>query len=225
MADSLDPKPRKTGLLPEGDQPLAALAVFAATHWQAETWLTLRHSTAATFQTLATNYEAAVASRQQAGSARPIDADALLNLDEQIDANLYRLKNRLTDKYDKQSALAHYPTLGIIKYQRNYILSRDRNKRAAALQTLVAGLVAEKIDDGPYGTAFWQPIATRYAALVSQLTNVNSEVSRAVSSKDTMRDEVEAVLSSIARVLEGNYPDKKEYKAQLRAWGFQRETY
>jgi hypothetical protein len=222
METSPAPKPRKTPLLPANDQQLAALAVFAARYWQTESWLTLRHSTAAQFLQQAEAYEAAVASRQQVGSVRPIDADELLNLDAQIDENLYRVKNRLTDKYDKKSALAHYPTVGITKYNGAYVLDRDRTRRAAALQVLVQGLSTEKITDGDYGLAFWQPIAERYQQLVQQLTDTNGAVSKAVSHKDTMRDAVETVLSSLAKVLDGNYPDKQEYKAQLRAWGFQK---
>lgn len=216
------PKPRKAPLLPVNDQQLAALAVFAAKQWQTETWLTLRHSTAAQFLQQAEAYEAAVGSRRQAGLSRPIDADELLNLDAKIDANIYRVKNRLIDKYDKKSALAHYPTVGITKYQGDYRIDRDRIRRAAALQVLVEGIGTEKIADGDYGLTFWQPIAERYQQLVEQLTDTNGEVSKAVSHKDAMRDQVETVLSSLAKVLDGNYPDKKDYKAQLRAWGYQK---
>ncbi|OON65286.1 hypothetical protein [Hymenobacter sp. CRA2] len=215
-------KPRKAPLLPANDQQLATMAEFVARHWQTETWLTLRHCTAARFLQLTETYTLAVASRQQAGSARPIDADELLNLDALIEANLYRVKNRLTDKYNKKAAPAHYPTMGIIKYDGTYILDRDRSRRAAALKTLVQGLTTENIADGDYGLAFWQPIAERYPQLLQQITAASGAVSAAVSQKDTMRAEVETVLSSLAKVLDGNYPDKQEYKAQLRAWGFQK---
>ena len=73
-------KPRKTPLLPESDQQLAELAVFAADPWLTESWLTLRYVKAADFQDQARAYHTAVASRQQAGSARPIGADDLLTL-------------------------------------------------------------------------------------------------------------------------------------------------
>lgn len=219
------PKPKKTARLPINDQQLADLAVFAAEHWLTESWLTLRHSTAAAFKAQALAYQAAVASRQQAGSARPIQADELLNLDAQIDENLYRVKNRLVDKYNKKSALAYYPTVGIVKANKTYTLDRERTKRAAALLTLVEGLKTEKIDSGDYGTAFWTPIATRYNELVTQLIDTNGTVAQAVSTKDTMRDQAETVLNSLAKALDANYPVKKEYKAQLRAWGFQRESY
>ncbi|PJJ54546.1 hypothetical protein [Hymenobacter chitinivorans] len=219
------PKPRKTALLPINDRQLAELAVFAAAHWPTESWLTLRYTTAAAFRTQALTYQAAVTSRQQAGSARPIHADELLDLDALIDENLYRVKNRLADKYNKKTALAHYPTVGIIKTNKTYTLERERTKRAAALLTLLEGLKTEKITDGEYGTNFWTPIATRYNELVTELTDANGTVSKAVSAKDTMRDQIETVLSSLGKALDANYPVKKEYKAQLRAWGFQRESY
>lgn len=222
METTLVPKPRKVRLLPANDQQLAALAVFAARHWQAETWLTLRHSSAAQFLQQAEAYEAAVASRQQAGSTRPIDADELLELDAHIDTHIYRVKNRLVDKYGKKSAVAHYSTVGITKYRGAYIIDRERTRRAAALQALIKGLSTEQITDGKFGLAFWQPIAQRYQALLQQLTDTNGAVAQAVSHKDAMRAAVETVLSSLAKVLDGNYPDKQEYRAQLRAWGYQK---
>ena len=174
---------------------------------------------------MALDYQAAVDSRQQAGSLRPVAADELLDLNARIEANLYRAKARLVDKYDKKKAVAHYPAVGIVKDGNNYIIDRDRTKRAAALLALLAGLAAEEINDGTYGTAFWQPIAERYHHLVQELTDTNGEISKAVAHKDTLRGQIEQALYSIAKVLDANYPADAEYKAELRAAGFQREQY
>ena len=215
----------KTGLLPLGDRQLAALALLAAKFWAANPWLTLRYTTPALFQVFAADYEKAVGSRQQAGSSRPILADEILELDHDIDANLYRVKNRLTDKYDKKKALKHYPTVGIVKYLKEYIIDRERSKRAAALLTLVAGLKTEGIEAGDWGKAYWTPIAKRYNELVPLLADSSGEISQAVAIKDTQRAFVEQVLYALAKILDANYPDRTEYKAQLRAAGFQRESY
>ena len=227
MEPVVKPKTKKTPLLPRGDQQLAALGVKAAAYWAdpAQKWITLRYVTAVAFGPQATAYEAAVASRVAAGTSRPIEADELLDLDQAIDSTLYRVKNRLIDKYDKKTALAYYPTVGIIRERKSYIIDAERTRRAAALQVLLKGLKAEKIDNGDYGTTFWQPIATRYAELVGHLTDTNGAISKAVAVKDGQREAITQVLSSLAKVLDGNYPDAAEYKAQLRAAGFQRESY
>jgi hypothetical protein len=225
MEPQATPKSRKTPLLATNDQQLAAQAEAAAKYWGANKWLTLRYLKAEAFAELSADYDAAVGTRQQTGSARPIDADELLDLDAQIEANLYRLKARLVDKYDKKKALAYYPTLGISKSGAAYVVVKDRTKRAAALATLVKGLKTEKIDGGEHGTAFWAPIATRYAELVAHLTDANGAVSQAVAAKDALRTQIEQALSSLAKVLDANYPDDADYKAELRAAGFQREKY
>ena len=218
------PKPitRKTPLLPRGDRQLAALGVTVGKFWLTQPWLTLRYVSAADFLPKATGYEAAVNSRELAGSTRPIEADELLTLDHTIDTTLYRVKNRLIDKYDKKTAPAHYPTVGISKDGRNYVLAADRPTRAAALNTLVAGLRTEKIGDGDYGTAFWTPIATRYNELVGHLTATDGAVSKAVAAKDNQRAYVKMVLSSLVKALDANFPDEAEYKAELRVAGIQK---
>ena len=219
-----NPKPtaRKTPLLPRGDRQLAAVGVAVGKYWLTQPWLTLRYVTAAAFLPKATAYEAAVDSRALAGSARPIEADELLTLDQTIDTTLYRVKNRLIDKYDKKTAPSHYPTVGIGKYQGDYVLAGDRPARAAALNALLAGLSTEKIGDGDYGTAFWTPIAKRYNELVDTLTDTDGAISKAVAAKDTQRAFVATVLSSLAKALDANFPDDIEYKAELRAAGIQR---
>jgi hypothetical protein len=50
-------------------------------------------------------------------------------------------------------------------------------------------------------------------------------VSQAVAAKDALRTQIEQALSSLAKVLDANYPDDADYKAELRAAGFQREKY
>ena len=216
------PAPRKAPLLPRGDRQLAALGVVVGKYWLAQPWLTLRYATAAAFLPQATAYEAAVGSRELAGSARPIEADELLTLDHTIETTLYRVKNRLIDKYDKKTASRHYPTVGISRYQSDYVLGTDRPTRAAALNALLAGLLTEKIGDGDYGTAFWTPIAKRYNELVGHLTETDGAISIAVAAKDTRRAFVSMVLSSLAKALDANFPHEIEFKAELRAAGFQR---
>jgi hypothetical protein len=112
--------------------------------------------------------------------------------------------------------------VGIGKADGRYVLPADRTLRAAALNTLLAGLLTEKIGDGKYGTAFWTPIAQRYNELVGHLTETDGEISKAVALKDTQRAFVSLVLSSLAKALDANFPNEAEYRAELRAAGFQK---
>ena len=225
MEPTAKPKPRKAPILATNDIQLAAQALAVAAFWSGQPWLTLRQMTSPAFNKLTADYDQAVGSRRLAGSARPVAADELLDLDAAIEANLYRVKARLVDKYDKKKALAHYATVGIEKSGANYIITQDRTKRAAALDVLVAGLKTEAIADGDHGTAFWAPIAKRYNELVGHLDDTNGEISKAVATKDGLRAQIEQVLYSLIKVLDANYPDEAEYKAELRAAGFQREKY
>ena len=226
--------PRRKDLLPESDAQLADLATFAAKVWPTQPWLTLRYTTPAALATSAEAYQAALARRREAGGERPTDALRIEQLDEQINEHLSRVKDMLTTKYDKKAAPAYYAKMGIEKYSRAFIIPRERSKRGAALATLMQGLTAEgfvtqTLPGGtvvfPFGTAFWQPIATEYAQLVQDLTTDTGAISDVVGEKDMLREEIEQTLRSLAKVLDANYPVPKEYRAQLRVWGFQKESY
>ncbi len=227
-------KPVKTDIIPEADAKLADLAVFAAGFWQEQPWLTLRFTTVAGFVAKATAYKQAVADRVRVGAERPGSKSRIDVLDAEINEHLYRVKGMLTDKYNKRTAPAYFGKLGIVRQAKSFILPRERSQRSAALKLLVEGLDAEgfvtqTLPGGqvvfPYGTAFWQPIATEYAQALQDLTEDTGDISDAVGEKDLLREAVVTVLRAIAKVLDGNYPDRKEYKAQLRAFGFQRESY
>ena len=60
---------------------------------------------------------------------------------------------------------------------------------------------------------------------MGHLDDTNGEISKAVATKDGLRAQIEQVLYSLIKVLDANYPDEVEYKAELRAAGFQREKY
>ncbi|MBC7447590.1 MAG: hypothetical protein H7330_05970 [Hymenobacteraceae bacterium] len=227
-------KPVKTDIIPEADAKLADLGVYVAGVWRDHPWLTLRFTTQAAFATNAAAYHQAVAERLSAGAERPTAAAQIYDLDAQINEYFYRVRGMLTDKYDKKRAPSYFAKMGIVKENETYILPRERSKRAAALAQLIKGLTEEgfvnrTLPDGtvlfPFGAGFWQPIATAYAAAVTDVTDDTGAIADAVGEKDLLREQVETVLRSLAKVLDGNYPNRKEYKAQLRGFGFQRESY
>ena len=60
-------------------------------------------------------------------------------------------------------------------------------------------------------------------SLLTQATATDGTVSIKVSSKNVLKDRVKKTMNCLISVIRGNYPDT--YKAELRAWGFQKEKY
>lgn len=85
------------------------------------------------------------------------------------------------------------------------------------------GLIEHGFDGKEYGAAFWTPIQTQYATLLGQATATDGTVSTKVSSKNSLKDTLKKTMNCLISVIKGNYPDT--YKAELRAWGFQKEKY
>ena len=88
---------------------------------------------------------------------------------------------------------------------------------------MLKGIVTHGFDADEYGTAFWQPIYDQYETALNQATTNDGNVSTKVSSKNTLKEELKKTLRALINVIKGNYPDT--YKAELRAWGFQKEKY
>ncbi len=75
----------------------------------------------------------------------------------------------------------------------------------------------------PYGTAFWQPRYDEYTALLGQSENLAGQVTRSVSQKDAGKKELRRVLQAVVYALKANYPNT--FEAELRTWGFRKESY
>lgn len=216
-------KPATKGNVPAADIDFGKVATDVALAWVAKPAIALVFTTAAAFSTSATAYNAALLGRKQAGSTRPQITQALIGLDKQIDDALSYVKGYIVEKYKKAAATSYYSAFGIEYKTNKYVFPKDRNSRLVALDLMQKGLVDNAFGTKEFGTAFWTGIKTQYATLLTQASTMDGTVSTKVSSKNTLKDGLKKTMNSLILVLKGNYPDT--YKAELRAWGFQKEKY
>jgi hypothetical protein len=59
--------------------------------------------------------------------------------------------------------------------------------------------------------------------MLDQSVKTVGAVSNKVSSKNLLKEQLTEVLNSLIDLLRGNY--RKQFKAMLREWGFQKERY
>lgn len=74
-----------------------------------------------------------------------------------------------------------------------------------------------------YGTAYWQTRLDEYKTLLGQTSGLAGKVSKSVSQKDAAKLELRKVLQAVIYALKANFPDT--FEAELRAWGFRKESY
>lgn len=218
-----DGKPNSKGNVPAADVDFGKVAKDVAIAWTAKPFITLLWATSAEFTTETAEYNAELASRMQVGGDRPQITQALVQLDTKMDEALVYVKGYIIDKYKKGPAPSYYPAFGIVHKTNKYVLPKDRNSRLASLELMLSGLVTHGFDAKEYGNGFWGDIKTEYETLLDQATATDGSVSTKVSSKNTLKDGLRKKMNALINVLMGNYPDT--YKAELRAWGFQKEKY
>lgn len=228
MSDSLlpavpdAPNPiRRRSQLPDSEVALAALATTVAKAWQASElpellWLT-KADLAAQAEAFAQHRDAADA----AGDARTPQSRRLKTLDTLLNAGLRYVKGYLAEAHDDETA--YYGEFGIEKANKKYGLPVGRSERVKAVIKLLAALEAHDFDKKKYGTAHWQPLLTEYKELVEQTTKTTGQRSGKVSSKSQVKKNVRKALQALIHHIKANYPDT--FEAQLRAFGFQKESY
>lgn len=218
-------KPVKTRNIPQADADFKDVSEAVADSWLANPDIILRYKKAADFKTEVTDFAKDLASRITTGSLRPGQTSTLNQLDEQIDAAVGKVKTYIEKKYEDGDPQAQYARFGIIKENRRYVISGDRNNRLPALQQMVDSIAAEGFGSEKFGTTFWTGIQTAYTTALSQASNTTGAVSGKVATKNERKDAIRTVLISLLKVLEGNYPNEDEYKGLIRQWGWKKESY
>ena len=216
------PKPiRRTSQLPETGVALAVLATTVAGAWQASELPALLWLSKADLTTQAADFAKHRDDADMAGDQRTPQAQRLQALDKQLNKHLKFVKSYLAEAHEEDKGRAHYGEFGI--ETKRYTLPAARPERVKALGKLLAALKAHDFDKKKFGTAFWQPLATEYAALVQESTATAGERSSKVSAKGQGELQLRKALGALIHHIKANYPDT--FAAQLRTFGFQKESY
>lgn len=230
MADSLTPvapgtpKPiRRTSQLPDAEVALAALATTVSAAWQTSELPDLLWLTKADLAAQAASFAAHRDAAETAGDTRTPQSKRLQALDKQLDKGLQFVKAYLAEEHDADEGRAYYPEFGIEKASGSYRLPTVRAERVKALDKLLAALKTHDFGKKKYGTAYWQPLATEYAQLVQASTATAGQRSGKVSAKGQGELQLRRALRALIHHIKANYPDT--FEAQLRTFGFQKESY
>jgi hypothetical protein len=214
-------------LIPKKDGPLAEVGRLVAEAWGLETWFTLRWKTQADFAQLAADFGAAIADKRAAATARTPQSQRLQELDDEFDEGLRFLKKYINEdsNYDKARSDARLPGFGLVaQKKRGFGLSDDREERLKALRDLLLpSLATAAFAARPYGTLYWDKRVVEYKGLLDKTAGLAGTVSKSVGQKDAAKQELRKVLQAVVYALKANYPDA--FEAELRAWGFRKESY
>lgn len=217
------PTIRRTSQLPSSDVALSALATKAADAWTTSALPPLLWLSKADFSALAAAYAQGRDAADAAGDQRSPQSQRLQKLDATFDKHLRYVKGYLAEAHDEDEGRSYYPEFGIARENKTYSLPRARTERVKSLNKLLLALKAHDLDKKKYGTAFWQPLVQEYAQLVQASTDTAGQRSEKVSGKDQQEAQVRKALRALIHHLKANYPDT--FEAQLRVFGFQKESY
>lgn len=234
MADQATPAPAADDkpvnpklLIPTNDGTLAEVARLVAAAWGLETWFTLRWKTQAEFAKLAGEFSTSLTAKRSAATSRTPQSQRLQELDDEMDHALRILKNYINEDsgYSKAKTDARLPGFGLVARKGGtLLLSTDRDQRLVALRDLLLPAVAAAPFAGrDHGTTFWQTRYDEYKELLGKTDGLAGKVSKSVSRKDKAKLELRKVLQAVVYALKANYPDT--FEAELRAWGFRKESY
>lgn len=222
-------KPVNTKLLiPKNDAALAEVARLLAATWGRESWFTLRWISQAAFAQLVADFTAGLTEKRSAATARTPQSQRLQELDDEMDEGLRILKKYVNEdsNYDKARTDARLPAFGLVATSKGggLRLSADRDKRLTSLRDLLLPAVAKApFAEREYGTAFWQARCDEYGTLLGQTSGLAGKVSKSVSQKDAAKQELRKVLQAVVYALKAHFPDT--FEAELRGWGFLKESY
>ncbi|GAB2944236.1 hypothetical protein GCM10027048_06220 [Hymenobacter coalescens] len=212
---------RRAAQLPSNTVALLALADAVARQWAAHALPDLLWLTKAEFAAQVAALAGGHAAADAAGDARAPQVRRLQALDKLLDQGVAYVKGYLAEEYD--APRAYYGEFGIERVSKTYQLPRARPERVQAVGKLLTALAAHGFGLKKYGTAYWQPLLEEYQSLVQDAVQVSGARSGKVSQKDQSEAQVRKALRALIHHVKANYPDT--YEAELRGFGFQKETF
>src|SRR5689334_4469056 len=112
--------PRKIRELPRSQNDILFISKNVSAKWAATPGITLAWITAAEFEAMVLQYEAAVKNRMAVGSSRPLKTSTLRALDAQIDEATRGLKMYIYAHWEKRNNVAIYRGFGMVSEAKMY---------------------------------------------------------------------------------------------------------
>jgi hypothetical protein len=223
MGTDLTKSVKHTGNIPKKDSDFDDLGIQVLSSWAANPDLTLLWTNRQEFEASTSGFSAALGERQSTGSGRSSLSGELRNLDKAINKGSTFVKDYLNEKYGKENAHMYFANFGIVKIGDEYVIPYDHNKRSDALELVLAALITHGFGAKTYGTAYWQPIKTRFDELLLLAKSTDGTVASKVGEKNMHRKAITKTLNALIHLIRANYPD--DWKNKIREWGFQKEKY
>ena len=209
--------------IPKADLDFRDVSKAVAASWSVNPQITLLYTTPAALALLVASYDDTLMGRIRKGSNRPSQTQTLEQLDDAIDTGVTEVKVYIQKKFKTANAEAQFPRYGITHEAGSYRMARDRNRRLAALTLMVESIDADGFANEEYGKDFWIDTSKAYDLALEAANTNDGSVSTGVSGKNNLKREINKIMKSLRRVIEGNYPET--YKATWREWGWQKEDY
>jgi hypothetical protein len=221
-------------LLPKADSTLFDVGKAVETRWAQVPGLTLLWTTPAAYSTSLADFGSNQTEKRRISAERSPNVERLMELDDIADNALPFLKGYINEEAGTRAkGRTHYAAHGMVlggKKQKVVEWADDREARVKGIEMLLTKLRTGgeggkplPYADRKFGEAFWDKWLAEYKPLVEKSGSDAGSVSHKVSKKDAAKKDVLKTLRAIIYLLKANYPDT--FEAELRLWGFRKESY
>ncbi len=164
------------------------------------------------------------AEKEELQNQRRIVAKQIRNLNKEIDQSLIFVKDALKRDFGKADYTSYMAKFGF-SYSAGlrWYFPLGVSQRLHALENLISALAEYQPDVGKYDASFWQDKHDSLLGLSEQSHEYAGKISLAVTARNTARTKVRKIVQSVILLVKANYFDS--YKAILRDWGIQKETF
>lgn len=217
-------KSAKKPLVANTEAGLLQQAITMNDKWKQNSDYTIRWINQADYETTLNSLSQKIGTKKGGKNDKKDFVTEMRELDYQIDEDVITLKAALKVKYKKDSvARVHYGNFAIDFSRDFFAVSRDREKRLAALDLILVGLDKENLTGLDEGLTYWTAHRDKYKVLYKATTGLKGSISLDVSETNRLSDIMRKGLNSMVHLIKAWHPDN--FEAVLRSWGFLRENY
>lgn len=215
--------PKKRAKLPGKDDSLAQLAIAVAAIYQQKHYRIDDVLPEVLTEKAQSFFDATINTKKLIGK-RNVYKSRLEAVNAAIDFGASNIKDAIRSKYGRRDAHAYFASYGLGKHSGTVKVSSNGEIRKTELSIMADSFAGTPFENHEYGMAYWQKMNDEYSEAYNEIQKIDNAKTYSTDDKRELRNYLRDALGAIYDTIRINFRNK-DFKAELRQWGFDSRKY
>jgi hypothetical protein len=213
---------KKTSNIPSNESKLYQLGADVSESWKAKP-LGISYITQPEFGDIVVGFKGTIDEMRDLKAYKNKLKSKFAEIIDECLNNIPAVRSFMNYKYDAAEAESYFTQVGFVKNKRgSFVFPTNRKDIKNSLEIIPGALTTHGYANEKNDAVYWAGQSTKFNVLYEESLKNSKAMATKSSEKKKFKAELSKHLRSIVKSVQSNNPD--EYKSELRAYGFLKET-